>query len=235
MAKYVIDSSTLTAIADEIRTLIDEKGKITTSDIITAIHVTNREIDKQDSLLSQIILSLGGKVITNIDENIKTINSIIDRSIKEITSLVAKVGAYSFHSCTSLKKVTFPHATTIEERGFYNCTALTDVYIPEVKQIAYYAFYNCLGLTKLDLNYVSSIDSYAFYYCQNLDTLILRKEDALCTLAGGSALRYTKIDAGEGYIYVPAALYNKYRGATNWTTYSKQFRKIEDYPEICGG
>ena len=45
----------------------------------------------------------------------------------------------------------------------------------------------------------------------------------------------TPIASGTGYIYVPAALVDNYKAATNWSTYANQIRAIEDYPEICGG
>jgi hypothetical protein len=45
----------------------------------------------------------------------------------------------------------------------------------------------------------------------------------------------TPIASGTGYIYVPAALVDSYKGATNWSTYAAQIRAIEDYPEITGG
>ena len=38
-----------------------------------------------------------------------------------------------------------------------------------------------------------------------------------------------------GYIYVPRALVNSYKAATNWSTFASQIRAIEDYPDITGG
>ena len=37
------------------------------------------------------------------------------------------------------------------------------------------------------------------------------------------------IASGAGYIYVPAALVDSYKVATNWSTYAAQFRALEDY------
>lgn len=37
----------------------------------------------------------------------------------------------------------------------------------------------------------------------------------------------------EGYIYVPKALIEDYKTATNWSVFEDKFRAIEDYPEIC--
>lgn len=46
---------------------------------------------------------------------------------------------------------------------------------------------------------------------------------------------YTPMKSGTGYIYVPAALVDSYKAATNWSTYADQIRAIEDYPDITGG
>ena len=41
-------------------------------------------------------------------------------------------------------------------------------------------------------------------------------------------------DGLQGYIYVPKALLEDYKVATNWSVYADKFRAIEDYPDICG-
>ena len=84
-------------------------------------------------------------------------------------------------------------------------------------------------------NRVTSIGTYAFYSCSALVTVILRYTDAVCTLAGTNAFTSTPIASGTGYIYVPSALIDSYKAATNWSTYADQIRAIEDYPDICGG
>jgi hypothetical protein len=43
------------------------------------------------------------------------------------------------------------------------------------------------------------------------------------------------IEDGTGYIYVPSALVETYKTASNWVTYAAQIRAIEDYPEITEG
>lgn len=88
-------------------------------------------------------------------------------------------------------------------------------------------------ITKVDTT-VTTVANYTFYSCTTLDTLILRST-SIATLAGVSAFTNTPIKSGTGYIYVPAALVDGYKAATNWSTYAAQFRAIEDYPDICGG
>lgn len=142
------------------------------------------------------------------------LNAVIDRSVEKVYSL---------------------NATSIGISAFYYCTALTSVDLPAATSIGNYAFYFCTSLTSVYLPVATSIGNYAFIYCTALDTLILRKSDTICTLSNTNALASTPIASGTGYIYVPAALVDSYKAATNWTKYADQIRAIEDYPEICGG
>ena len=57
----------------------------------------------------------------------------------------------------------------------------------------------------------------------------------MATLGGKGAFNMSPIASGTGYIYVPAALVDSYKAASNWSTYANQIRAIEDYPDICGG
>ena len=103
----------------------------------------------------------------------------------------------------------------------------------EVTTVGKCAFYLCGNLVVADLPEVTSIDDSAFRECA-LTTLILRSE-TVASLGKTSAFNSTPIASGTGYIYVPAALVDSYKTATNWSTYANQFRAIEDYPEITGG
>ena len=82
----------------------------------------------------------------------------------------------------------------------------------------------------LDVNKIGSI---VFHGTNALSTLVLAKEDTITTLSSTSlVLDGSPISKGTGYIYVPSALLDEYREATNWVTFADQFRAIEDYPEI---
>jgi len=60
--------------------------------------------------------------------------------------------------------------------------------------------------------------------------LILRNESTIVTLSSSEVFDTSDgIGAGIGYIYVPAALIEEYKSATNWSTYATQFRALEDY------
>ena len=149
-------------------------------------------------------------------------------------SAATSIGDYAFYSCSALTSVSLPAATSIGGYAFSGCSALTSVSLPVATSIGSYAFQSCSALTSISLPAATSIGSYAFYRCSKLEALILENADAVCQLSGTSAFSGTPIASGTGYIYVPSALVDTYKAATNWSTYANQIRAIEDYPEICG-
>lgn len=142
----------------------------------------------------------------------------------------------SFYTCSNL--------TTLKLSGLigytyqymaYGCSKLVDVDIHNASYISSYTFQNCTSLKKLDLHKVGTIGTNAFSGATNFGTLILRT-NAVPTLGGTNAFTNTKIKSdGTGYIYVPKALIEEYKSATNWSSFASQFRAIEDYPDITGG
>ena len=103
-----------------------------------------------------------------------------------------------------------------------------------VTSIGLRSFAFCSALTKADFSAAKNIAASAFYDCSKLTALILRSE-TMCTLAHTNAFTGTPIASTTGYIYVPAALVDSYKAATNWKSFSSKIRAIEDYPEITGG
>lgn len=174
-----------------------------------------------------------------------------------VNDRVTSVGNYAFSKATKLTSVSFPAATTIGNNAFTSCNKLATVGTPEVTFLDASAFRDALtGETVLtfpkvknltttafqytlagvvDLPCVESIVTKAFDSTRNLTALIIRTEDKVCTLGGVLTYSGPLVAGGTGYIYVPRALVDSYKAATNWSTYADQFRAIEDYPEICGG
>ena len=119
-------------------------------------------------------------------------------------------------------------ATTLAQYIFYGCTELVTVVVPSVTRISTYVFYDCTKLVTVDAPSVTSISTYVFTNCSSLLSLVLRS-DTVCTLSNTNTLTSTPIASGTGYIYVPSALLDSYKAATNWSTYADQFRALEDY------
>lgn len=147
---------------------------------------------------------------------------------------ISSVGLYAFYSCSELTAINIPNATTIGRYAFRYCYELNNVNIPKVVNLDNSAFAYCTALTSVDLPLVTSIANQVFYRCSGLTTVILRS-DTVCTLSDINSFEYTPISDGTGYVYVPAALVEEYKLATNWSTLADQIRAIEDYPEITGG
>ena len=141
------------------------------------------------------------------------VNSLIDRTIS---------GAYVNNT-----------VTIIGRYGLANCTKLTSVVLPAVQLTDANAMLGCSALTQADFSSLQQIRHSTFYGNKKFVTLIIRTQ-AVAKLDATSAFKDTRIAAGTGYIYVPSALVDSYKTATNWSTYANQIRAIEDYPDITG-
>ena len=87
-------------------------------------------------------------------------------------------------------------------------------------------------IQKVWLPKVADIQYKDFNGCTALVALILAKT-TLVPLTNVNAFENSTVATGTGYIYVPSALVDEYKTATNWVTYASQIRAIEDYPDIC--
>ena len=156
-------------------------------------------------------------------------DALIKRSITELTDdVVVSIGRYAFKSCINLTSVNFLLVKIIDGSAFQYCSKLTTINFPLATDIRSSAFQYCNNLTNADFPLVKSIDSNAFSFCTKLAALILRST-TMCTLSARFTFDGTPIGSGTGYIYVPRALVDSYKAATNWSTYAAQFRALEDY------
>lgn len=156
----------------------------------------------------------------------------LTREITEYSNTTLEtLGAYAL-SGTSITILNLPALTTIAGYAFYQCTKLTYVNFPLLKEIPNNGFREFSGVVKADFASITNARSNCFYKCASLETLIIRTPSVV-TLVSGTTFTGTPIASGTGYIYVPRALIDSYKSATNWSTYADQFRAIEDYPEIC--
>ncbi|MBR6641707.1 MAG: leucine-rich repeat protein [Clostridia bacterium] len=154
-------------------------------------------------------------------------------------------GKYAF-SNTGLTKVKLtanayqPSGSYMGSHMFANCLKLEEVTVTGRFEFGTNAFDSCPILKKFDIGFRTNqttrvnLKSTMFQNCTSLDTVIIRYDNGISTLGATSAFNGTPIASGTGYIYVPSALIDTYKTATNWSTYADQIRAIEDYPEICG-
>ena len=142
----------------------------------------------------------------------------------------------AFARCINLKHINLPLIKILYSNAFTGCSSLEEVFFPSVTTLYGYAFSECSNLKKADFNNLFTFfKERAFFYCTSLDTLILRFKSHPVSLSNINNFENTPRANGTGYIYVPKALIEDYKVATNWIAFADQFRAIEDYPEICGG
>lgn len=148
-----------------------------------------------------------------------------------LPSTVQIIGEHAFYSSTTVS-ISGQNVSSIANYAIAYCTNLVNVNTPMVETLGQYSFTRCTSLAKIDLLKCEQIGQNVFNGCKKLDTLILRNSDKICTIDATNVFTNTPIASGTGYIYVPNALKEQYKGATNWSNYTNQFRSIEDFPEI---
>ena len=186
------------------------------------------------------------------------INALIERTLSGAYSndRVTTIGDYAFcrtnitsldcpnvtsmkegacYYCGNLETINFPKLKKMGSAAFLSCTNLRNAVFPELKGNVFNAFGNGRELVSADLSKASGLYNGAFINCPKLVTVILRKVDGICTLGSTNIFKSTPIESGTGYVYVPAALVNSYKAATNWTVYANHIRALEHSPAICGG
>lgn len=180
---------------------------------------------------------LEGRLLT-VTGNAKSVKRNLFSSYNSIIGvdlpLAETISNFAFYNCLALETANLPSAKVIGNNAFNGCVALTAVKIPLATSLGGKAFYGCVNLVEVDLSLIDTIWEQCFFDCSGLKKLILRIQK-VCKLAKSDALSGTPIADGTGLIYVPGALVDQYKTATNWSTYASQFRAIEDYPEITGG
>jgi hypothetical protein len=119
------------------------------------------------------------------------------------------VGSGGLQDNIALQSICLPKATSILANALRQCYALEYVELPEVQEFGGYVFESDLALKAVvirQVNTVPSITTTTFHYMY------------------GSG-----ISKGTGYVYVPSALVDRYKSATNWSVYAAQIRALEDY------
>lgn len=159
-----------------------------------------------------------------------------------LTTLDDDAMSYNY-SCDTLY---LPSATSVGSRCF-GLGEFKEINLPLVTTLKQSEFIGCQYLEKVDLASLVDIQSPSYYSpfdsCNKLTTLILRSntlvkladKDGLVGYITSTATPLSPAYTGNnpGYIYVPKALVEEYRTATNWTVFADKFRAIEDYPDIC--
>lgn len=234
----------LTAIADAIRSKTGGTAKLSLDEMVVEIDSLGGAGD-ENQLDALIARSISGDFVSNAD----TIGVSALAECKSLTNasfpLATKIASEAFRTCTNLVTLDLPNVvsgigTQGATQAFYYCENLTKINVPGLRKVYDSMFGNCRKLEKIDLPSVETINRDGFSSDYLLKTVVLRKEKVVA-LNNISAFNYCYYILGTinstynpeglktGYFYVPRALVEEYKAATNWSTFATQIRALEDY------
>ena len=199
MAEYLVQDTTLRALADEIRR---ETGKTdpllgasmtdelrTFSDSLTEeIALQNTALDDLEAELNNLEEGSGGSASNKLPLVLgaQSAENLYDITATDLEGLT-EIGHRALFEKRGLRSISLPSTCTIvDNEGFSASYALTSVSMPNVTSVGDYAFNYCSALTSVDMPNMTSIGNYAFSYCSALTSLAI---PSTCTSIGDSALR----------------------------------------------
>ena len=215
------------------------------SDFVNTIDVLGDE-EVLDSLIDRSVTEMNDDVLNILAEfafagcaslisvnlpSVRTAKEQVFSNCSKLTDVnlpsLTSFGGYAFYNCTNLKNLNCPSLTAIGAEVIMNCNSITSIKFPLLSSVGYGHIKGCKKLAYIEYGLRVSFGDTTFNDCTALTALVLRSE-TMCN-ATVSILNNTPIASGTGYIYVPSALIDSYKAATNWSTYATQFRALEDY------
>lgn len=150
------------------------------------------EADKRE--IAEIVYGMGGggidtmidRSITEVTSNVTSVGANAFRDCEKLTSAVFPLATYvdgnAFLNCTALKNISFPLLETVDASAFNGCEALEEAVFPSVAEVYSSAFMNCDALETVDFHSITSIGGFAFRYGYSLRTVVIRST-SMCSLA----------------------------------------------------
>lgn len=134
---------------------------------------------------------------------------------------VTKLGTFALYYRSTLKTLNLPNMTDGASGCVSQCTNLTEVRLPSLRTIESGTWFaNCSKLALADLGAAIQLSTSTFSNCSVLKTLILRRQGtagtALPALNAFNGTPYAEGGSG-GKVYVPSAMIEWYKSATNWS------------------
>lgn len=136
-----------------------------------------------------------------------------------INDRVVKIREYAFYTINGLKVVKFPVARTVGTYAFANNTDLEQAHFPVATTVGGNVFNGCSALQIADIGFITPLNPRTFYNASALCTVILRRTVGVASLSSIAVFAGTPFAEGGtgGKVYVPEALVESYKTATNWS------------------
>ena len=169
-------------------------------------------------------------VDVKVEESGEDVAALLENTMTVLdNSLVSSLRTRACQGATKLVTVNLPNVISLGSYAFYQCSGLVTCKIPKLTSVSTQTWYSCSKLKHADCGQLANISAQTFNACTALESLILRKTSSICTLSNANGVSGSGIGKGTGYVYVPSALIETYKTATNWSTFANQFRALEDY------
>lgn len=206
MAKYVIEDTTLTNMADAIREKTGGTKPITPSNFATEIEGIQSgggDTTKEDGLIDGTLTSYSNDRVTTLRNYALYFTELTSLSLPNVT----KIGQYGIRENTKLQELYIPNLITVDDYGlsanpftsidlpnlttlgkstFSNCENLEMVNIPKITELPGSCFYGCAKITDMDMfSKINTIGESCFYNCKG----ILRANFPEVKTVGSSAFR----------------------------------------------
>ena len=236
MAKYFVEDTSLTAVADAIRTKGGTSEALEFPDgFVSAVEGIQAGGGGDDEFL----LSIVERTITELDTDKFTVigNGAFCRSslIKVRLPKAKTIGYQSFYESTSLKTIELPEVTLLGADCFRNCYAVESIIVPKAEEAKNGVFQNNRGVVFIDFPKLRMFSGgQSLNGCRNLKVLIFRI-DGVCSLKSTDVLGGTLFASGKtgGVLLIPSAHVESYKTATNWSAFygygTNHFLALEDY------
>ena len=138
------------------------------------------------------------------------------------------MSSYAFSYMSGIDVLSLPKIATVYARTFSESN-IQKLDLSGATTLKTSSFEGCRYTKQLRLPSVTTIESAIFAGTGNSFIALILPGNAVCTLGGvlGWADKFGA--SGAGYIYVPRALVDSYKAATNWSNYAGKIRALEDY------
>lgn len=186
---------------------------------------------------------LNKEITELVNSKVKKIESYFQKDNKNLLRVdlpaLTEMGEQNFSGCSKVTSIKLPALVKMSS-GEFGSTKCTQMYFPSLETMKGwgYNFNQCGSLKRVYFpKLTEEIGNREFENCNQMDTVILGA-NVVVPLKGTIAFTRTPIalyNNKVGYVYVPRALVDSYKSATNWSTYASQIRAIEDYPEVLEG
>ena len=222
---------------DNLNTLVEKVNQINNDTILNQIlseGIENFYNDKITKLASYALAYSGN--ITELIE-LPNVTEAGERSLFSSSAKVIKMpklyrgGSFMFNS-SIVEELYINSATVIGGQWLITTYYLRKLYAPQIGITI-----NAIGAEKGTLTHIcfkNGVSQKNFSSCEKLEMMVITQKTAITPFQTASYIPKKALTDGNCYIYVPAALLDSYKTATNISVYADRIRAIEDYmTEIC--